>query len=301
MAPINYARYYGLGADYPIVPVPVSLAPSSSHRAAGNRRALGSDPTAPFGSGFVPRRPIGELLGAKSQGVLYLSSQCDTESDRDDFVRRAMKFMDIDSIGKCAHNKDWPVRLADAEFDADGTSLRQKWGAYDHSTGLLTATYKFRLVILSSIFDDYIAEKIRQTLVVGTIPIYLGMPNAHMWDPGLVAGVHPAIIHVTDFVSMAELADHLRDLSLDTEAARSKRARYFEYLEKLPIPTYPQHAAKIKAKWSGENKWLEFICHRTHTGDPNHLATAQGPTRGDWKHYFSSLGKDLTQWGVPGE
>jgi hypothetical protein len=250
---------------------------------------------------LIPRKPIRELLDQKTRGVLYLSSTCDTDSDREDFVRRASKLIDIDAVGKCAHNTDWPARLADLEFNANGNSVRKTWGAglYEAADALVAA-YKFRFVSLNSLFDDYIAEKIQLTLAYGTIPIYLGMPNAHLWDPGLAAGVHPAMIHVTDFDTMAEMADHIRGLSVDTEIARRKRERYFEYVDRVPFSPYPQHIAKFDAKWGGE-EFDQFMCHRTHDGDLERRAPPQGPTRGDWKTYFKSLGKDLTQWGVPAQ
>lgn len=278
MRPINYASFFGDAADYPLPP------PS-------------------FGS-FRPTRPIKQLLDNKTQSVLYLSSSCRphfaVDSDRDDFIRRASRFFDIDSLGACEHNKDWPLRYHHLEFDGDGISHRERWADYSAGINAVLADYKFRVVIINSIIDDYIAEKIAWTLRFGTIPIYLGMPNAHKYDPGLVAGVHPAMVHIADFTSMSKLAQHVRNLTLDTAAARTERARYFEYLDVPQEPNYPQHAAQLEEKWGRSTyAWDEFVCEYTHIGDPSHRAAVQGATRGDWKSYFASLGKDLTVWGVP--
>lgn len=52
----------------------------------------------------------------------------------------------------------------------------------------------------------------------GTIPIYLGAPNGHEYDPGLAAGVHPAMIHASDFASLAQLVRHVQQLLADEVA-----------------------------------------------------------------------------------
>lgn len=40
--------------------------------------------------------------------VLYMSSNCDTPSYRDSYVRELMKYIKVDSYGKCLHNKQLP-------------------------------------------------------------------------------------------------------------------------------------------------------------------------------------------------
>lgn len=42
--------------------------------------------------------------------VLYIQSICDTMSGRDDYVTELMKFIKIDSYGKCLNNKLMPNR-----------------------------------------------------------------------------------------------------------------------------------------------------------------------------------------------
>ena len=237
-----------------------------------------------------------KLWEGKSKGVVYLSSNCRTESERDDFVRRAQHFLDIDSLGECAHNRDWPPRLRTLEYNSDGENLRAIWNnSYQTSSSAIISAYRFRLVLISSICEDYYAEKIEQTLAEGTIPIYLGMPNSHDWDPGIAAGVHPAMIHVQDFDSLAELAAFITSLGADTEEARRRRLRYFEFARNPPT-TYPRHAAALMNR-TERLDWATWVCRRTHEGDPLRKAEVQHKCRGSWFHYFAELGKDLRKWG----
>lgn len=44
--------------------------------------------------------------------VLYVQSICDTMSGRDDYVAELMKYIKVDSYGKCLNNKQMPKRYA---------------------------------------------------------------------------------------------------------------------------------------------------------------------------------------------
>lgn len=41
--------------------------------------------------------------------VVFLQSDCDTMSGREDYVRELMKHMKVDSYGGCLHNRDMPA------------------------------------------------------------------------------------------------------------------------------------------------------------------------------------------------
>ncbi|XP_018430481.1 PREDICTED: alpha-(1,3)-fucosyltransferase 5-like [Nanorana parkeri] len=88
------------------------------------------------------------------------------------------------------------------------------------------ATYKFYLAFENSIHEDYITEKFwRSSLIAGTVPIVMGPPrkNYERFVPP------DAFIHVDDFASPQELAEHLLKLDKDEERYRQYfnwRARY---------------------------------------------------------------------------
>jgi len=163
MSAMNYARHYEMNADFPT--------------------AWGR------GSYMLWNTSLSSsMLAGKTHSIVYIASNCLTQSHRDDFVVRASRFFDIDSQGECERNKDTQLRLQSIERGSDGLSVRTKWDKrmYTGAAALL-APYRFRMLIVSSLCNDYFSEKIAQTLKAGVIPLYLGMPNSHSWDPGLAA------------------------------------------------------------------------------------------------------------------
>ena len=49
---------------------------------------------------------------AKEEGlasIIYVQSACDAPSQRDIYVKELMKFISIDSYGKCLNNKQLPI------------------------------------------------------------------------------------------------------------------------------------------------------------------------------------------------
>ena len=68
------------------------------------------------------------LLQKKTNHILFLSSNCDTADGRDSFVQRFMEFVDVDSIGSCLHNKDYPSDIRGFELNpVTGQSYRDSW------------------------------------------------------------------------------------------------------------------------------------------------------------------------------
>ena len=205
--------------------------------------------------------------------------------------------MDIDSVGKCVNNKMFPRRFRRFEFDERGHDKREMWGNYGDALEALVKTYHFRLLIISTLCEDYFAEKIIQTLAMGTIPIYLGIPNSHDWDPGIAAGVHPAMIHIQDFKSLGELAKYVEKLSEDTEEARQARLKFFEY-QKAPPFKFPRHLSALVNRSGGYSEKNEFICGTVHKGDPARKTGPQPRCEGAWFEYLERKGYDLEKWDV---
>ncbi len=308
MEQMNYAIRYGAGADFP-----TSL--------AGRYRWQ-----------VVPP----EVFAGKTQGILYLSSnvsgkicqpdsciivstdrsgsstvhffhnavqhllnyQCNTVSNRDSLAYVLSYHLDIDSIGKCINSKMFPRRLRHLEFDHQGKNKRKWWSNYFEATGALLKTYRFRLLILSTLCENYFAEKVRQTLEAGTIPIYLGIPNSHDWDPGIAAGVHPAMIHIQDYDSIKELAKYVTQLSADTEDARKARLKFFEY-QHAPTFEFPRHRVSLmKRAGVGASTREDFICTTVHKGDSARKIEPQPPCEGTWFEFLKKKGRDLKNWDV---
>lgn len=79
-----------------------------------------------------------DLMATKtgSAPILWIASNCDAWSGRHHYVQELMKYIQVDSYGKCLNNKAFPP-----ESDTDRNRLM--------------AQYKFYLAIENSNCDDY--------------------------------------------------------------------------------------------------------------------------------------------------
>lgn len=139
--------------------------------------------------------------------IVYIQTGCDPPSDRDVYVEELMKYIKIDSYGKCLHNKDLPTKYVDP------MTMDEK-GFHD-----ILAQYKFTLSMENAICEDYITEKLWRPLVLGSVPIYHGSPSVNDWMPN-----SKSIILIDDFKSPKELAEYINWLDDNDE-------EYLKYLQ----------------------------------------------------------------------
>ena len=132
--------------------------------------------------------------------VVFIQSSCNPPSDRDSYIQELMKYIRIDSYGKCLHNKDLPKTLADSSTMHSKEFI--EW----------ISKYKFMISFENAVCDDYMTEKLFRTLHIGVIPIYKGAPNIKEWLPN----DHSAIV-VDDFKTPKDLADYINDVGKDPE------------------------------------------------------------------------------------
>ncbi|XP_064184316.1 alpha-(1,3)-fucosyltransferase 11 isoform X1 [Anguilla rostrata] len=142
--------------------------------------------------------------------VLYMQSHCDVPSDRDRYVRELMKYIEVDSYGKCLNNKPLPEHLEDT-----GTATGE-----DRQFMSFVARYKFHLALENGLCPDYMTEKLWRPLHQGCVPVYRGSPSVADWLPN-----DSSAVLVDDFPSPRELAEHLRALDSDD----AEYARLLEY------------------------------------------------------------------------
>ena len=139
--------------------------------------------------------------------VMYLQSDCNPPSDRDSFVQELMKYVSVDSYGKCLHNRDLPEHLVDPLTFSSKEILS------------LVSKYKFTLAFENARCHDYITEKFWRPLYAGSVPIVLGSPSIKDWAP-----TNGSIIVADDFAGPKELADYLNHLDKNDK-------EYEQYLE----------------------------------------------------------------------
>ncbi|NWR73031.1 FUT11 fucosyltransferase, partial [Centropus unirufus] len=187
----NYTATFRRGSDFPLTlqwlpgaPYLRAPPPALAERDAWRRR------------GYAP--------------VLYLQSHCQVPSDRDRFVRELMRHIQVDSYGKCLHNRDFPSeRLRDTS-----TATTE-----DSELMAFISRYKFHLALENALCDDYMTEKLWRPMHLGAVPVYRGSPSVRDWMPN-----NHSIILVDDFESPQELAKYLDYLDKNGE-------EYMKYLE----------------------------------------------------------------------
>nr|XP_020646856.1 alpha-(1,3)-fucosyltransferase 11 isoform X1 [Pogona vitticeps] len=142
--------------------------------------------------------------------VLYAQSHCDVPSDRDRYVRELMKYIPVDSYGKCLNNREFPsMRLRDTS-----TATTE-----DSEFMTFISKYKFHLAMENAICHDYMTEKLWRPMHVGAVPIYRGSPSVRDWMPN-----DHSIILIDDFESPKELAEYIDFLDRNPD-------EYLKYLE----------------------------------------------------------------------
>ena len=186
-------------------------------------------------------QPVRVPTSEKSKGdlglVMYLHSDCDPPSDRDSYIEELMKYIKVDSYGRCLHNRDLPEHLLDTlTFNSDDIYSLQ-------------AKYKFTIAFENAICHDYITEKFWRPLYVGSVPVVRGSPTVQDWAPD----IEHSIIVADKFASPKELAEYLLFLDgNDTE--------YEKYLEfkntRVSNPRLLQHMEE--REWIVDGRYEEY-------------------------------------------
>ncbi|XP_075389723.1 GDP-fucose protein O-fucosyltransferase 4 [Tenrec ecaudatus] len=156
--------------------------------------------------------PLSERSEWRRRGyapLLYLQSHCDVPSDRDRYVRELMRYIPVDSYGKCLQNRKLP-----------SPRLQDTTTATTEDLELLTflSRYKFHLAFENAICDDYMTEKLWRPMHLGAVPVYRGSPSVRDWMPN-----NHSIILISDFQSPQKLAEFIDFLDKNDE-------EYMKYL-----------------------------------------------------------------------
>ena len=130
------------------------------------------------------------------RGASFIARNCNSKSHREEWVRKMMPLIRIDSLSSCMNNSPWP----------SWSIQRGPGGDWGNSKIEVMQKYLFHLAFENSIVDDYITEKLWFAFMSGTVPVYLGAPNIRDHVPS------GSIIVVTDFESPEDLANYLLHL-----------------------------------------------------------------------------------------
>ncbi|NWU71838.1 FUT10 fucosyltransferase, partial [Pterocles burchelli] len=136
--------------------------------------------------------------------LVYVQSDCNPPSDRDSYVRELMCHIEVDSYGKCLHNRDLPQHL------------RNPAAMDDENFHKILAQYKFILAFENAICEDYITEKLWRPLKLGVVPVYFGSPSVVDWLPS-----NKSAILVSSFSHPRELAHYIKTLDKNDQEYES--------------------------------------------------------------------------------
>ncbi|XP_028914910.2 alpha-(1,3)-fucosyltransferase 11 [Ornithorhynchus anatinus] len=127
--------------------------------------------------------------------LVYLQSHCDVPADRDRYVRQLMRYIPVDSYGRCLQNRELPTaRLRDT-----ATATTEDAELMD-----FLSRYKFHLALENAICEDYMTEKLWRPMHLGAVPVYRGSPSVRDWMPD-----GRSVILVDDFETPRELAEFI--------------------------------------------------------------------------------------------
>ena len=210
MGQFNYSATYRLDSDFPC---PSFLKPKL-------------DPPTPFSE--------------KKGLVIVVYSNCEPVRTR--YIAELMKYIQVDSYGKCLKNKDGLVK---GNVKGAGQALVQ-----------LQGTYKFAIVFPNADCDFYLTEKIYNALSSGAVPIWLGTDGI---DEVLKWGnLQHSVIKVKDFASPKALAEFLLKLA-------ENEAEYNKYLKwKYEGFQFPKeyYESAIGEWWDGKLPLYCRVCMR---------------------------------------
>jgi len=123
------------------------------------------------------------------------------QSDRLNYLKELMSYLEVHSYGKMLNNR--------CLMNDEGALTKRR----------IIAGYKFSLAFENAISKDYVTEMLFDPLIEGSVPVYLGAPNIDDIVPG-----DNCYINVSSYSSIKALADYLVELDNDD-------SRYMEYLK----------------------------------------------------------------------
>lgn len=121
------------------------------------------------------------------KSVLFLASNCNSMSNRENIVKELMELVPVKSLGKCLRNS----YVSSGSYNTKG-SIMKKYALY----------FSFE----NQIVDDYITEKLWGALASVIIPVYKGAPNIKEHIP------QNSAVLVDEFSSLHDLAKHLNEI-----------------------------------------------------------------------------------------
>ena len=143
----------------------------------------------------------------KEKKGLIMATFSHCEKVRIAYMKELMKYVKVDSYGRCVKNTQGLAGRYGKKFKDQKTELARQ--------------YKFSLVFMNQDCEYFVDDRLYHALTSGSIPVYMGTDKVDEFLPG---NLRTAIIKVKDFKTPKHLADYLTYLSHNETA-------YNKYLE----------------------------------------------------------------------
>lgn len=155
---------------------------------------MNTDIYLPYGK-VVPRGSIIErdflsIAKSKSKDAVIITSHCDTDSKRLEYVNELQKYIDVDVIGKCG--KEWNCGI--------------QW-IHDDCFSILNTTYRFYLAFENAFCRGYRTEKYFENFQYDLLIVTRSDMSSFTDEP------EGAYISTSDFKNIADLGKYLKSLA----------------------------------------------------------------------------------------
>lgn len=168
-----------------------------------------------------------DLLKRKLNRAVWFVSNCNTDSNREEYVGHLRKIYPVDVIGGCG---------------TKGCELSESRQCYDE----VAKRYKFYLAFENAICQDYVTEKLFNSLEFPMIPVTLGGVNYSNMTPSY------SIINAMEFASPEDLGHYLWKVSRNDTLYMS----YFKWKSKYRSYFQP---------------WMCDLCEKLHEKMPSNV------------------------------
>jgi hypothetical protein len=207
-----------------------------------------------FDSAMLDKKQVPSFVTAP---IFWMNSNCDTYSNRTEYMKELMLYISVDAWGNCGRNKGPELPPEIAKIHGAHSSLSHFRGNWVSSKKAMIKHYKFTVAIENSIEHDYITEKLWQPLVAGSIPLYYGAPNVDDWLP-----CKDCIIDLRQFASPKAAADYIRSVSENV----TLYAQFHQWRNEPVPPKFP----KILDYFKRSNLYTlkGMICAMAHSKSP---------------------------------
>ncbi|CAO3637186.1 unnamed protein product [Cunninghamella blakesleeana] len=193
----------------------------------------------------------------KKAPILWIARNCNASNGRQFYIEELMKYIKVDSYSTCLNNNDFPD---------------------DKTREQLMSEYKFYLAVENSNCEDYVTEKLADTLKFSAVPIIDGPASYDGFLPN-----KRAAIRMDAYPDPRDLAKYINFLDENDDAYLA----YFQYridaLTKPPIERLDESFIKLWSDQGAHNYRVSWcsICR--------HLATTWSSRKEDPISYNNTL------------